>query len=457
MIYAWEEQLEQISELLEQRHFNAARQVLLRMDAVDIAALLDELGEEWQPIVYRLLPKETAAQTFAYLVPETQQTLIHAFTDREVEAVMEALYSDDVADLLEEMPATVVKKLLRAVSAEERGKLNQLLQYPEDSAGSLLTTEFVDLKAGMTVADAFRYIRKNGPDTEQIYTCYVTDDNRHLEGTVSVKELLLADENDRVLELMHTNTVSASTLEDRETVAKIFARYDLLSLPVVDSEQRLVGIITVDDVVDILQQEAAETIEKLAAVTPTDKSYFRTNVWSTFCKRIPWLLLLMLSSTFTGMIITAFEKALMSSVVLTAFIPLIMGTGGNSGSQSSVTIVRGLALDEIRFRDIFRVIGKELRVALLCGGALAAVNFVKMMLVDRWLLGVAISTGEALVIACTLLVTVVIAKLVGGVLPLFAKRVGVDPAVMASPFITTIVDAVSLLVYFGFAQLILLT
>lgn len=455
MIHAWEEKKEILEECLTQRRFQAARKVLLEMNAVDIADLLDALDEEQQPVAYRLLTKEIAADAFAYLEPETQETLIHAFTERELKTVMEELYADDMADLLEEMPASVAKRILRAASAEKRKEVNQLLQYPEDSAGSVMTTEFVDLKADMTVAEAFRYIRKNGPDTEAIYTCYVTDDNRHLQGVVSVKELLLAHENDRVDQRMETHVFSVSTLEDQEQVAQLFARYDLLALPVVDSEGRLVGIITVDDVVDILQQEATETVEKMAAITPTDKSYFRTGVWTTFCKRVPWLLLLMLSSTFTGIIITSFEKTLMKSVVLTAFIPMLMGTGGNSGSQASVTVIRSLALGDIRLRDALRVVIKESQVAFLCGAVLAVVNFLKMLVVDSWLLGVDVSAGVALVIAGTLLATVVIAKVVGGLLPLLAKRVGVDPAVMASPFITTIVDVVSLLVYIGFAQWIL--
>lgn len=455
MIHAWEEQKEILKDLLNERRFQAARGALLEMNAVDIAALLDALEEEQQPLAYRLLPKETAADAFAELESETQETLIQAFTEREIKAIMEDLYTDDVADLLEEMPASVTKRLLRAASAEKRSEINQLLQYPEDSAGSVMATELVDLKAGMTVAEAFAYIRKHGPDTEAIYTCYVTDDRRQLRGVVSVKDLLLAREKDSVGDLMDTHVLSVSTLEDQENVAQVFARYDLLALPVVDSEQRLVGVITVDDVVDILQEEATETVEKMAAITPTDKPYLRTGVWATFGKRIPWLLLLMLSSTFTGIVMTAFESTLMASVVLTAFIPMLMGTGGNSGSQASVTIIRGLALGDIRFRDALRVLSKELRVAFLCGVVLAAVNFLKMLLVDRLLMGLAVSTGEALVIAATLLATVMIAKAVGGLLPLLAKRVGFDPAVMASPFITTIVDVLSLLVYFGFANWIL--
>ena len=455
MIHAWEEKRELLQELLAERRFQAARGVLLEMNAVDIAALLDTLEDDQQPLTYRLLPKETAADAFAYLESETQETLIHAFTEREIKAIMEDLYADDVADMLEEMPANVTKRLLRAVSAEKRSEINQLLQYPEDSAGSVMAIELVDLKADMTVEEAFAYIRKHGPDTEAIYTCYVTDDRRHLCGVVSVKELLLARQKDRVGDLMDTQVLSVNTLEDQEKVAQVFARYDLLALPVVDSEQRLVGVITVDDVVDILQEEATETVEKMAAITPTDKPYLRTGVWATFGKRIPWLLLLMLSSTFTGVVMTAFESTLMASVVLTAFIPMLMGTGGNSGSQSSVTVIRALAVGDIRFRDAFRVLFKELRVAFLCGVVLAVVNFLKMLVVDRLIMGVAVSAGEAAVIAATLLVTVVIAKAVGGLLPLLAKKLGLDPAVMASPFITTIVDVLSLLVYFGFANWIL--
>lgn len=457
MIYNWEDDTKTLVQWLDGRQFSAARAWLREQNAVDIAALFEELPSAQQPTVYRLLPKTLAAEAFAYMESDTQEVLIRAFTDRELAAMLEELYVDDTADLLEEMPANVVKRLLRVSSPEDRRTLNQILRYPENSAGSVLTTEFVDLKADMTVAAALRYIRAHGPDKETIYTCYVTDNDRRLQGVLTARELLLANENDRVGDRMNTNVISAVTTEDQEQVASLFARYDLIALPVVDSEDRLIGIITVDDVVDIIQQETTEDIEKMAAITPTDKSYFRTGVLEIFCKRIPWLLLLMVSATFTGMIITAFESALAVSVALTAFIPMLMGTGGNSGSQSSVTVIRGLALDDIGFRDLFRVLWKECRVALLCGVVLAAATFLKILAVDRWLLGMAVTLPEAAVVCVALFITVLIAKLVGCSLPLFAKRVGFDPAVMASPFITTIVDAISLLVYFGVASVILST
>ncbi len=455
MIYDWEAEKETLCEWLDSRKFAAAKAWLQEQNAVDIAALIEELPEKQELPAYRLLPKALAAEAFAYMETDIQERLVQAFTDRELAAVLDELYVDDVADMLEEMPASMVKRMLRMVSPEDRRAINQILRYPENSAGSVLTTEFVDLKADMTVAAALRYIRAYGPDKETIYTCYVTDGNRHLQGVLTARELLLAHETDLVGDLMETNVVSVVTTEDQEAVADLFARYDLIALPVVDSENRLVGIITVDDVVDIIRQETTEDMEKMAAIIPTDKPYLRTGVWELFRTRIPWLLLLMVSATFTGMIITAFESALAVSVALTAFIPMLMGTGGNSGSQSSVTVIRGLALDDIRFRDIFRVLWKECRVALLCGAVLAVATFVKILLVDRWMLGMVVTLPEAAVVCVALFITVLIAKLVGCSLPLLAKRVGFDPAVMASPFITTIVDAISLLVYFGVASFIL--
>ena len=446
---------EELVDLIEHRRFGQIRAMMAEMNEVDIAEVLEELTAEQTLIVYRLLPKGTAADVFSYMESDTQEELLHVLTDRELATVMNGLCMDDAADLLEEMPANVVKRLLRMTSAEDRRNLNQLLKYPDDSAGGVLTTEFVDLKADMTVKSAFRYIRANGVDKETIYTCYVIDANRHLQGVITVKELLLADEDDRVGNLMETNVISATTTDDQESVAHLFAKYDLMALPVVDSEQRLVGIITIDDVVDILQQEATEDMEKMAAITPTDKTYFRTGVWETFKKRIPWLLLLMVSATFTGVIITSFETALAASVALTAFIPMLMDTGGNTGSQASVTVIRGLALGDIEFRDFFRVIWKEIRVAVLCGVVLASAMFAKILLVDQLLLGSPVTLMEAAVVCITLAVTVLCAKFVGCSLPLLAKKVGFDPAVMASPFITTIVDAISLLVYFRIAAALL--
>lgn len=446
---------EQITELLEQRKFNKVRALITEMNEVDIAELIDEATPEQAVLIFRLLPKKLAAEAFAYMDTDTKERLVTVLTDKELRFMMKELFVDDVADMLEEMPANVVKRMLRVVSPEDRQDINRILQYPEDSAGSVLTTEFVDLKASMTVTQAFNYIRSFGPDKETIYTCYVTDNDRHLEGVVSVKELLLAKSDDKVGDLMETNVISAITTDDQEEVATTFAKYDFIALPVVDLENRLVGIITVDDVVDIMRQETTEDIEKMAAIVPGDKPYLKTGVFETFKKRIPWLLLLMISATFTGMIITSFENALAGSIVLTAFIPMLMDTGGNSGSQASVTVIRSLALGDVSFSDIFRIIFKEARVSLCCGVVLAAANFVKIMLVDNLLLHSGIGVTVALVVCLTLLITVFFAKIIGCTLPLLAKRLGFDPAVMASPFITTLVDAISLFVYFEIATLLL--
>ena len=446
---------EQITELLEPRKFNKVRALITEMNEVDIAELIDEATPEQAVLIFRLLPKKLAAEAFAYMDTDTKERLVTVLTDKELRFMMKELFVDDVADMLEEMPANVVKRMLRVVSPEDRQDINRILQYPEDSAGSVLTTEFVDLKASMTVTQAFNYIRSFGPDKETIYTCYVTDNDRHLEGVVSVKELLLAKSDDKVGDLMETNVISAITTDDQEEVAATFAKYDFIALPVVDLENRLVGIITVDDVVDIMRQETTEDIEKMAAIVPGDKPYLKTGVFETFKKRIPWLLLLMISATFTGMIITSFENALAGSIVLTAFIPMLMDTGGNSGSQASVTVIRSLALGDVSFSDIFRIIFKEARVSLCCGVVLAAANFVKIMLVDNLLLHSGIGVTVALVVCLTLLITVFFAKIIGCTLPLLAKRLGFDPAVMASPFITTLVDAISLFVYFEIATLLL--
>lgn len=437
-----------IAELLNSRQFNVLRSVITEMNEVDIAEIIDEATPEQAVIVFRLLPKQLAAESFAYMDSETRERLVEVLTDRELRQVMQELFVDDVADMLEEMPASIVKKMLRATPAEDRKDINQILQYPEDSAGSVLTTECIRLRAEVTVAHAFNHIRQYGHDKETIYTCYVTDNARHLLGVLTVKDLLLAEPNDIIGDLMETNVISAITTDDREEVAKIFTKYDLTALPVVDHEKRLVGIITVDDIVDIIEQEATEDIEKMAAILPGDKPYLKTGVFETVKSRIPWLVLLMFLATFTGMIITSFENALAGSMALTAFIPMIMNTGGNSGSQSSVAIIRSLALDDIDFRDIGRIIFKEFRVSLLCGIILAVANYGKMLVVDNLLLKANLSFEVMLVVCITLLITVVAAKIIGCSLPLLAKLCRLDPAVMASPFITTVVDAISLFVYF---------
>lgn len=440
---------DQILALLDEKKYSELKNLLSEMNEADIAAVLKELPQEKLPLLYRILPKELAAEVFVNMDSDAQEFLIRAFSDNELREVLDELYVDDAVDIIEEMPATVVKRILMHTDPEVRKSINEILQYPEDSAGSIMTIEYVDLKKYMTVEDAFTRIRRTGVDKETIYICYVTDENRKLLGIVTVKDLLLAEKNAKIFEIMDTNIISANTLEDKEIVAEKFRKYDLLALPVVDQENRLVGIVTIDDAMDVLQDENTEDIEKMAAITPTDKPYLKMSVFETWKKRFPWLLLLMVSATFTGKIITHFEDALQSYVVLTAFIPMLMDTGGNCGGQSSVTIIRGLSLGDITFRDTFRVIWKEFRVAFLCGVTLALVNFGKMLLIDR------VGVMVAAVVCVTMVLTIILAKFIGCTLPILAKRLHFDPAVMASPFITTIVDALSLLIYFRVASMIL--
>lgn len=453
--------LERILSLLETKSYTPLRAVLLETNPVDIALLFEELTPEQRILIFRLLPKEEAAETFAYLESDMQETLIKGFSDKELKAVLDELYLDDAVDIIEEMPAGVVKRMLRGVDAETRKTINELLKYPKDSAGSIMTPEFIDLKRNMTVEQAFRHIKKTGIDKETVYTCYVTDSNRKLKGIVTVKDLIFAEKDTTLKELMETNVIYAGTLDDKEDVAILFDKYDLSALPVVDNEHRLVGIVTVDDAIDVIQEENTEDIEKMAAIISTDKPYLKTGIFETVKNRIPWLLILMLSATFTGAIISGFEAKLQALVVLTAFIPMLMGTGGNSGSQSSVTIIRGLSLGEIEIGDILEVIWKELRVGFLCGVGLGIINYIKILLVDYLLIGTfsgynfAETCLIALVVSLTIAVTVIVAKLVGCVLPILAEKLHLDPAVMASPFITTIVDAISLLIYFGVTTLFL--
>ncbi|MCQ2405223.1 MAG: magnesium transporter [Clostridia bacterium] len=449
--------LEQVETLLSERRFSMLRSLVLDMEPADIGALMEDMDKEEQRLLFfRLLPKELAAEAFVEVDGDVQEDLIRAFSGSEISAVMDELYVDDAVDMIEEMPANVVRRILKYTDPAMRQTINDILKYPSDSAGSLMTTEYVDLKEHMTVAQAFDHIRKIGVDKETIYTCYVMGKDRKLLGIVTVKDLLLSDKEAVLTDIMDTNVLFVDTLEDKEVVVQQFAKYDLLALPVVDKEHRLVGIITFDDAMDVMQEENTEDIEKMAAILPTDKPYMRTGVLETWRKRIPWLLFLMVSATFTGMIISGFEQKLAASVVLTAFIPMLMDTGGNSGSQASVTIIRGLSLGEIEWSDTFAVIWKEIRVAVLCGAVLAAVNFGKMMLVDNLLLhNAAVTPMVAAVVCVTLVVTVFFAKIVGCTLPILAKQVGLDPAVMASPFITTIVDALSLLVYFNIAGILL--
>ena len=442
--------------LLEQKKYSTLKDILVTMNPSDVAELFEEIADERLPRLFRLLPKEQAAETFVEMQPEQQELLIRGFSDAELRAVVEELYVDDAVDLVEEMPANVVKRILAQADPEMRKDINNLLRYPENSAGSIMTTEYVSLRPQMTVIQAIDRIRRTGVDKETIYTCYVTE-ARKLLGTVSVKDLLLAtDDSLPVSSIMDENVISVSTLTDQEEVAQTLSKYNFLALPVVDTGGLMVGIITFDDAMDVLVEETTEDIEKMAGMLPSEKAYLRSSPWELFKHRIPWLALLMVSATFTGMIITGFESALAAQVVLTAFIPMLMDTGGNSGSQASVTIIRALSLGELEFSDTPKVIWKEIRTAVLCGLALATLCFGKIMLVDRMLLGnTDITTLTAFVVCFTMAVTVLIAKMVGCTLPLAAKKIGFDPAVMASPFITTIVDALSLLVYFGIASVLL--
>ncbi|MBQ9334535.1 MAG: magnesium transporter [Lachnospiraceae bacterium] len=437
--------LTEIKDLLESKQYTRLRQKAAELNEADVAAIMEELEDEEQFKMFRILPKSMAADVFSHLEVDTQHYIITSLSERDAGNIIDNLMADDAADLLEEMPANVVKKLLANTSPETRRDVNHLLQYPEDSAGSIMTVEYVDLKENLTVTQAIERIRKLGVDSETINICYVLDARRTLIGTVALRYLLLSDPDAIIGDIMHENVISLNTMMDQEEVARQFQKYDFIAMPVVDNENRLVGIITVDDVVDIMEAEATEDMEKMAAIVPTDKPYMKTGVFETWKKRIPWLLLLMVSATFTSKILTSFEDALQVCVVLTAYIPMIMDTGGNAGGQASVTIIRGLSLNEIEFSDIWKCVWKEIRVALVCGLTLASANFVKMLLLDRKTVMV------SLVVCLTLLCAVLMAKLVGCTLPMIAKKMGFDPAVMASPFITTIVDALSLLVYFGIA------
>lgn len=440
---------EKIKELIKNKNYMSIRLLLEDENVVDIADLFEELTKEESVILFRLLPKQIAADVFAYMPIDVEQVLIMSLTEKEMGYIIDELFTDDAVDLLEEMPANIVKKILKNANAETRKDINHLLKYPEDSAGSEMTVEFIDLYENMTVKDAIRRIRQIGIDKETINTCYVVDEQRHLLGIVSSRQLLLHESSTMIADIMVDNPIKVQTLEDQEQVALTFSKYDLTVVPVVDNEDRLVGIITVDDIVDIMQEEATEDMELMAAISPSEKPYMKTSVMETFKNRIPWLLILMISATFTGKIIQGFEESLAACAVLTAFIPMLMDSGGNSGSQASVSIIRGISLGEIEFKDTPKILWKELRVSILVGSVLAVANFVKIMLIDQ------VSVEIAFVVCLTLALTVVIAKLVGCSLPILAKKVGFDPAIMASPFITTIVDALSLLLYFAIATAIL--
>lgn len=451
-----EERFEELTLALEQKQYHAFTESVNTINAVDVADYLSTLEGDRLLAAFRLLRKDIAADVFAELDSDAIEQIVLTTKDTDLALLIDELFIDDAVDLLEELPASMVKRILRVTKPETRLLINKFLSYPENSAGSVMTAEFIDLKENMTVNEAVARIRRTGVDKETVYTAYIIDNARHLHGTVSLKDLLFADSDALLSDIMSTELVMASTTDHREDVAAMISKYDLLALPIVDREKRLVGIVTVDDALDVMEEEATEDIEKMAALVPDNRPYLRSNVWEIFKKRIPWLLLLMVSATFTGEIIAGFEESLALFPALIAFIPMLMDTGGNSGGQASVTIIRGLALDEIRMRDILKIIWKELRVGLLCGVVLSVCNFLKILLVDNLIFGNNVSLMQAAVVSITLVCTVVVAKFVGGTLPVLAKKIGLDPAVMASPFITTIVDAVSLIIYFQVAMSLLI-
>ncbi len=444
-----ERTIEDFEALLSSKKLSEAKNILKEMNEVDMADFIQKLPEEKLIQAFRLLPKSIATDVFVNMDEDVQMRLITSLTNNEATSIIEDMFTDDAADLFEEMPAVMVSKLLSGVSKETRTQINRLLKYPDNSAGSLMAMEYIHLKKGLTIKESIERIRKQKDDFVSYDSCFVTDNERKLLGYVTVKDLLINDPNTLIDNIMNECEHSVNTLADQEEVAAIFKDYDYSTLPVVDMEDRLVGIITIDDIVDIMEEETTEDIEKMAAITPSDKTYMKTGVFETWKKRIPWLLLLMISATFTGQIITHFESALSTYVILTAFIPMLMDSGGNAGSQASVSVIRSLSLDEIEYKDTFKVLWKEFRVAILCGITLALANFAKLMLVDN------VSITIALVVCLTLIVTILIAKLIGSFLPILANKLGFDPAVMASPFITTLVDATSLIIYFRFATILL--
>ena len=446
--------------MLEDKKYATLRDILVTMNPNDVAGLFDGLEDKQIPLMFRLLPKELAAETFVEMEPDAQELLIQGFSDNELKEVLDELYVDDAADIVEEMPANVVRRILMQADPEMRSSINQILRYPEYSAGSIMTTEYVSLHPHMTVEEAILRIRRQGVDKETIYTCYVLAKDRTLLGLVTVKDLLLAEDDEMEIEEVMQNNMAdliyVNTKTDQEEVARMFNKYNFLAMPVVDGETRMVGIVTFDDAMDVMEEEATEDMELMSGMTPSEKPYLKSSSFELFKNRIPWLMLMMVSATFTGLIMTAFEDALAAQIALSAFIPMLMGTGGNSGSQSSVTVIRGLSLGELEFSDIGEILLKEVFTALMCGISLAAVCFAKIWLVDRMMMGnTNITLMVDLVVCLALAVTVVLAKVVGCLLPMAAKAVKLDPAVMASPFITTIVDALSLLVYFLFARMLL--
>jgi magnesium transporter len=440
---------EHLIELIEQNKFAQVKNTIVQMNEVDIASFLEELERPKLLMVFRLLPKEIAADVFSYFSYEMQAYVVESITDKETESILDMLFLDDVVDLIEEVPSNVVKKVLKNTDLERRTLINQFLQYPEDSAGSIMTVEYVDLKASMTVKEALYHIKKTGVDKATINTCYVTDSRRILEGVISIRKLILSDDDEIVGELMDRQFIYAHTLEDRESTAALFKKYDLLSIPVVDNEKRLVGIVTIDDIVDVIDLETTEDMQIMAAMQPSEEEYLKTSVWNLSKHRIMWLMILMFTAIVTGSIITKYNNLLESALILSTFIPMLMDTGGNSGAQSSTLVIRGLALGEIETKDVLKVVWKELRVGLLVGFALSVVNFLRLLLISR------VDLMIALAVCFSLYCTVVLAKLIGGFLPILARKLKLDPAIMAGPLITTIVDMCSLTIFFNIASKLL--
>ena len=451
-----EKRTDELTDLLDSRNMRTLKQRMEEMNEFDVAEFLSGIQDNRMPMVFRLLSKETAADVFANFEPPDQERIINSMTDSELAGIIEELFVDDAVDMMEELPANVVKRVMRSATPQTRALINQYLHYPEDSAGSIMTAEFVDLKKYMSVRESFARIRRIGEDKETIYICFVISAHRKLEGIVTVKDLLLADDDAVIEDLMDRNVIFATTTEDQESVSEKFSDYDLMALPVVDTEGRLVGIVTVDDIIDVMEQETTEDFELMAAMTPSDKPYSRSGIIEIWKNRIPWLMFLMLSATFTSMILTHFESRLAVQAALIAFIPTLMGTGGNSGAQSSTAVIRSLSLGDSEPKDALKVMWKELRVAFLCGLTLAAVNFVKMLVLDgRIMHNEAITVSVALTVSLAILFIVIFAKVVGSMLPIGAEKIGVDPAVMANPLISTVTDTVSLLIYIFMAKLIL--
>ena len=441
--------IEEIEELIKKKNYKKLKEELAKINNFDLAELIEDLKRDEAIKVFSIMEKDKAAEVFTNLPIETEAELISVLTDKEAVALLNEMYADDAADLVEEMPANVVKRLLKKCPKETRNDINRLLNYPENSAGSLMTVEFAELKENLSIEKALEKLRKEKEEYETLNTCFVVNASRKLLGHISLENIVFAKPEKTIKEIYNDNIISVKTTEDQEEVANMFKKYDLTVMPVVDSEERLVGIITIDDVVDVLEEEATEDMEIMAAITPSSKSYLKTGIFEIWKNRIPWLLLMMLSATFTGKIIEHYEGALAGYIILTSFIPMLMGTGGNAGSQSSVTVIRGISLGEIEFSDILKVMWKEFGVAIICGLTLAIINFLRLILIDK------LEVLVSVVVCITLFVTVLVSKLIGCILPLVAKKIGFDPAVMASPFITTIVDAVSLLTYFQIASMLL--